>query len=214
MEKQKLTKFSDIVYYYKWYAIVFVVIVLMVLFMVRECGNIVKDDAVVTMLLSSEVPPEAAEEIANDLCGAKVFDDLTGDGVLSVYVNPITIPYETASEEAYNAAMQASLALTSEEGLLFFVDEDLLELYEENGFFTDISEKAIKLGKSGDDVYTDSEGKVIGISLKGNEYLEKKGINTETLYACFKVSSIQDTDKYMLMLKAAEDIFEYVTDVN
>lgn len=207
MKKEKM-KFSDCVYYYKWHVIILIFAVLVIAFMFKDCKNNVKDDAVVSAILSNGYGIESAEQISGALEDADVIPDENGDGVKKLWVNMTYLPYETTSEEAQAAYQKASISLMTDESVIFLLDEDILEIYEEKEYFTDISELAEKLGVS--DVYTAEDGKVLGLSLKGNEFLESKGVVTDTLYACYREFGDDIDEKTAKKIEIADGILEFI----
>ena len=211
MKKEKLTKFSDYVYYYKWHAIISLIVIVLVAIFVRDCANKIEDDLVVTGLLSYYPSIEASENMSADFEGAGLIPDVNGDGINQVYINLVTVPLEPSSEQEMMGAQQAMIAMAADDSILFLVDGDLLEMYEEQGAFGDVSDKAEKLGYGEDMVYTAQDGTVIGISLKDNEYLKDKGVVTDTLYACYRDIPEENLEaEAQLKLKAADDIFEFI----
>lgn len=211
MKKEKITKFSDFVYYYKWHIIITVIVVLMVASGIHSCATKVEDDLVVDVLISNYAAVGASDNIAADLTAAGIIPDIDGDGISKTYVNIITLPLETESEADMAANYQAMIALAADDSILFLVDEDLLEMYETQGAFGDISDKAEKYGFGEDAVYIAEDGTLMGLSLKGNEYLESKGIVTDTLYACFRpVPEGEVESDLAAKVKAADDILEFI----
>lgn len=211
MDKKRLS-FGDFVYYYKWYAIVAVIIILLVGIFARECSSTIEDDVVVNMLLSTDASPDAGEDIAADLRNSNVIRDINGDGIYQAYIDVITVPYAIGSEEDLTNGMRASIVLADEEAVLYFVDHDLLEMYEDKGFFRSLEELPDTFWADSDDLYIDAKGNAIGISVRENEYLEQMGISTENLFACFRVSSKGDDDKeYIEKFEAAGDVYTYIT---
>lgn len=211
MKKEKITKFSDFVYYYKWHVIISVVAVIVLVSSLHSCATKVEDDLVVDVLISNNALVDAAENIEADLCGAGLIPDIDGDGISSPYVNIITMPLETQSEADVAASYQAMIAMAADDSILFLIDEDLLEMYEDQSTFADISDKAQKYGFKDEDVYIAEDGTPMGLSLKGNAYLESKGIVTDTLYASFRILPEGDLEDDMIAkIKAADDIFEFI----
>ncbi len=213
MKKEKITKFSDFVYYYKWHVIVLVVLVIVLASSLYSCATKVEDDLVVSVLISNYASSSASENISADLCEAGIIPDIDGDGICKTYVNIVTMPLEAQSEADMAAGYQAMIAMAADDSMLFLVDEDLLEMYEEQGAFGDISDKAEKYGFTEDEVYIAEDGALMGLSLKDNEYLESKGILTDTLYACFRPIPEGELEEDVLAkIKAADDILEFILD--
>lgn len=210
MEKNKLTKWSDIVYYYKWHAIGIIAAVVIVVSIVSGIVNKVEDDVTVNMLLSYDAAPTAGEEIAADL--NTVIPDIDGDGVKQSYINVITVPYEIKDENDMNSGMQASLVFALEETILCLIDKDLLDLYTDKDFFEDVSQKAADIKLDEEQIYRNPSGVPVALSLKGNKYLEEKGVKTDTLYACFKYSSMRDKEQYSAIRNAAEDVLDFIVE--
>lgn len=211
MKKEKLTKFSDYVYYYKWHAIIAVVVIVVLAFTIHDCATKIEDDMVVTALLSNYPAIEASENMSADFVSAGLIPDANEDGVSQVYVNLVTVPLDPQSEQEMMGAQQAMIAMAADDSILFLIDEDLLEMYETQGAFGDISEKAESLGYGEDLIYTAEDGTVMGISLKDNEYLKSKGVVTDTLYACYRALPEGELEpEAKLKLKAADDIFDYI----
>ncbi len=211
MKKEKITKFSDFMYYYKWHMVITFFVVLLVVSFVHSCTTKVEDDLAVSMLISNYAAVDASEKMSADFTEAGLIPDIDGDGISKVYVNIVTVPLEAKSQEDVMANYQASIALAADDSILFLVDEDLLELYETQGDFGDISDKAAEFGYGEDMVYTAEDGTVMGISLKGNEYLESKGIVTDTLYACFRpIPEGELNTEVTSKIKAADDILAFI----
>ena len=207
MKKEKM-KFSDYVYYYKWHVIILLFAVFALVFLLKDCGSNTKDDAVVSAILSNGYGIESAEQISGALTEAGVIPDLNGDGEKKVWVNMTLLPYETGSEEAQVAYQKASISLMTDESVIFLLDEDILEIYEERGYFTDIGKLAERFGVT--DVYTAEDGKILGISLKGNEFLESKGIVTDTLFACYREFGDSIDEKTAKKIEIADGILEFI----
>ncbi|MBR2476586.1 MAG: hypothetical protein IKB50_00440 [Clostridia bacterium] len=211
MKKEKLTKFSDIIYYYKWHMIIAVVMIIAVAYFAVECHNKVKDDLVITAVLSNYSMSTASEEIGNDMASNGVIPDLNGDGVSKAYVHVITFPVKPQNQEEMMAGQQVSIAFAADDSILFLIDEDLLEMYEDDMVFGDISRVAELQGVSEENLYIAEDGTVMGISLKGNEYLESKGIPTQTLYACYRYISPESiTDEIQTKINAADGILAHI----
>ncbi|MBQ6998728.1 MAG: hypothetical protein IJN62_02965 [Clostridia bacterium] len=211
MKKEKITNFSDFVYYYKWHVIIAVVLVIVLASSLHSCATKVEDDLVVSVLISNYASADASENIASDLCAAGIIPDIDGDGISKTHVNIVTLPLETQTEADVAAGYQAMIAMAADDSMLFLVDEDLLEMYESQGAFDDISDKAEKYGFSEEDVYIAEDGTLMGLSLKGNEYLESKGMVTDTLYACFRPLPEGELESDMIAkIKAADDILEFI----
>lgn len=207
MKKEKM-KFSDYVYYYKWHVIILLFAVLTLVFTLKDCGSNVKDDAVISAILSNRYGIESAEQISGALEDAGVIPDTNGDGEKKVWVNMTVLPYETTSEEAQVAYQKANISLMTDESVIFLLDEDILEIYEEKEYFTDIGKLAESLGVT--DVYIAEDGKVLGISLKGNEFLESKGIVTDTLFACYREFGDSINEKTAKKIEIANGILEFI----
>ncbi|MBE7012557.1 MAG: hypothetical protein E7416_00550 [Ruminococcaceae bacterium] len=212
MEKSNSKKMSDIIYYYKWYALAVIGVLAIVLLFVHECATTVKDDIVVNMLLSNDYNEDASVNIAADLEGKQIFADLNGDGSLKTYINIVKVPYNLTSEADISSSMQATVALATDDALLCLVDEDLLEMYAEKGFFEDIKEKLpAQIAVRDDAFFTTSDGKTVGISLKDNAYLEKMGISTKSLYACIRIPiEGSDEDMHSKKTEASVNILAHI----
>lgn len=206
--KKKNMKFSDYVYYYKWHVIILVIAVITLAFMLKDCTSNVKDDAVISAILSNNYGIESADKISSALEEAGVIPDVNGDGVQKLWVNMTYLPYETTSEEAQVAYQKASISIATDESVIFLIDEDILEIYEEKEYFADIADLAEGLGT--EDVYTAEDGKVLGISLKGNEFLESRGVVTDTLYACYRYFGENIDEKTAGKIKVADGILEFI----
>lgn len=209
MEKNKLTKFSDIFYYYKWYAFGVIALIVVVIMIISGIVNKVEDDVTINMLLSYDAAPTAGEEISADIENGVILD-VDGDGITQSYINVVTVPYEFKDEADINSGMQASLVFAIDEAILCFIDKDLLDLYSDKDFFEDISEKASALGYGEEAVYKNPQGVPVGISLNGNKYLEEKGVTTKDLYVCFKHSAKKDTERYKAIRQSAENVLDYI----
>ena len=211
MKKEKLTKFSDIVYYYKWYMIITALVILAVAYIAVECHNKVEDDLIVTAVLSNYPLSTASDEIAEDMVADGIIPDLNEDGVSKPYVNMITFPLTPQSQEEMMAGQLVSIAFAEKKAVLFLIDLDLLEMYEDDEIFCDISRVAELHDIPDEDLYIAEDGTIMGISLAGNEYLESKGIPTQTLYACYKYLPYANTpEENQVMLDAADEILAYI----
>lgn len=213
MEKRKLTKLSDIIYYYKWHALAVIGALLLVLLVVHECSTIVEDDVTVNMLVSSHFEESASDEISVALEEASAFEDVNNDGKLAAYVNIIRVPYQLTSEGDISSGMMASVALATDEALLNFVDGDLAAGYADSGYFDDITVKLPLALTEGAEIAETEKGLKYGISVKGNAFLESKGINTEDMYACLRIPiEGYDEELYEKKVKAAADVLKFIID--
>lgn len=211
MKKERITNFSDFMYYYKWHIVITLFVALVVASFVRSCVTKVEDDLAVSVLISNYADVDAADRMSADFTEAGLIPDIDGDGISKVYVNIVTVPFETESQEDVMANYQAAIALAADDSILFLVDEDLIEIYETQDAFGDISHKADEFGYGEDMIYTAEDGTVMGISLKGNQYLESKGIVTDTLYACFRpIPEGELKPEAASKIKAADDILAFI----
>ena len=211
MKNQKLTKFSDIMYYYKWHIIITIITIAAVVFFATECRNKVEDDLVITAILSNYAMSTAPDAITSDMVEKGIIPDFNGDGVSKAYMNLITFPVNPQNQEEMMAAQQVSIAFAADDSILFLLDKDLLEMYENDELFGDISRVAELHGLGEEDLYISEDGTVLGISLKGNPYLEEKGIPTDTLYACYRmVYPERITDETKAKIQVADDMLGYI----
>lgn len=210
MKKEKLTKFSDIVYYYKWHMIIAAITIIAIVFFAVECSKKVEDDLVVTVILSNYSSYDTADSISNDLAAEGVIPDFNGDGVSKAYIHIITFPLKPQTQEEMMAGQEVSVAFAGDDSILFLIDEDLLEMYEDDMVFGDISRVAELNGIGEEDLYIAEDGTVMGISLKGNKYLGDKGIKTDTLYACYRFTpDDRITDEIRAKIDAADKILAH-----
>lgn len=207
MKKEKITNFSDFIYYYKWHVIIAIVIIALAVIFIRDCANKVEDDMSIALILSNYTVADTSDAISSDLENAGLVPDLDGDGVGQIYTRVITSPID-GGEDAVTASYQITIAFLEKNTVMYLIDEDLLEMYEEQGIFDDVTERAKNLDVSEDGLYVSEEGVPIGISLKGNKYLQEKGVVTDTLYACFRAGS--DDADIKTLSEAADKIFEYM----
>lgn len=208
MKKEKITNFSDFMYYYKWHIVIALVIIVLAAVFIRDCASKVEDDISVAFILSNYTATDSSESISADLEENGLVPDLNGDGIGQMYTRIVTSPID-GGEDAVSASYQITIAFLEKNTVMFFVDEDLLEMYEDQDIFGDVSERAAKFNISDEDLYVAESGEPIGISLKGNSYLKEKGIVTDTLYACFRSEAAADDDGKE-GAKAADKIFEYM----
>ena len=205
MKKERLEKFSDYVYYYKWHALIALVVMLLVGFTARDCSRRVDEDVIVNVLISNSYNTGCSETISDELKANGLIPDINGDGQAHSYINVVMVPFENGME----AMQQAQIAFIQRDAVLFLVDEDLLEIYEDN--FSDMSILLEKFGANVDDAYIAEDGSVLGISLKGNEFLERHGIITDTLYACYGYIDYSGmSDEMEIKVKTADNILEFI----
>ncbi len=209
MKKEKITSLSDFMYYYKWHIVVLAAVTVLLVTFVRDCATKIEDDMSVVGLLSNYAATDAADLISADLTAKGFVPDVNGDGENQMFVNLITIPLNPTSEMDMMGSQRAMLAMATDDAVLYMVDEDLLEMYEEQGAFGDVRARAEELGIPEDMTYIAEDGTVIGISLADNAYLKEKGINTDTLYACFR-PILKDDEAARMKTRAANEILEYI----
>ena len=167
------------------------------------------DSLAVSVLISNPAKGDSASLIADDLAQAGKIPDFNGDGTSKARINLITVPYQVKDESDLASQYQANIAVQTDNSAMFFIDEDLLEIYEEQDLFGDIGEIAQELND--ENLYIGENGKALGISLKGNAFLEERGIVTETLYACFRnyeyVEVDEETEK---IFDASVDVLKFI----
>ncbi len=213
MEKNKLTKMSDIIYYYKWHALAVIGAIILTILVVHECSTIVRDDVTINMLVSSRFEDSASEELSNAISEAAAFDDINGDGKHAAYVNVVRVPYRLTSEGEISSGMMATVALATDEALLNFVDGDLARNYANSGYFDDITAKFPASLLEGAEILETENGLKFGISVKGNSFLESRGINTKDMYACLRIPiEGYNEEKYEKKVKAAADVLKFIID--
>lgn len=213
MAKQKLTKLSDIIYYYKWHAIAVIGAIFLTVLVVHECASIVRDDVTVNILVSGRYEESASEEISVALEEAAAFDDINGDGKLASYFNIVRVPHRLTSEGEISSGMMATVALATDEALLNFVDGDLAANYAGNGYFDDITAKFPASLLEGAEIAETADGLKYGISVKDNAFLESKGINADNMYACLRIPVEGYSEElYEKKVKAAADVLKFIID--
>ena len=195
MKKEKLTKFSDIMYYYKWHMIIAVITIIAVAYFTVECHNKVKDDLVVTAILSNYSLSTAPDDIETDMVSSGIVPDLNGDGTSKMFVHVITFPLKPQNQEEMMAGQQVSVALAGDDSVLFLIDFDLLEMYEDDEIFCDISRVAELQGVSEEDLYIAEDGTVMGISL-----------NTTVFFFCFRLIKVKKPGFSKVMLSSSQGL--------
>lgn len=206
-----MKKISDFWFFYKGYIIALLIVVLLCVLILKDCSEKIHEDLAVTMLLSNDAKPESSQNIANALEEGGKVPDFNGDGNFKARVNLVTVPYEVKDESDLASQYQANIAIQTDESQLFFIDEDLLEIYEEQELFGDIGDLAE--GLNAQNLYIDENGKAIGISLKGNAFLEDKGIVTETLYACLRNNEYTEPDEEAdKIINASVEILKFIVE--
>ena len=206
-----MKKISDFWFFYKGYIIALLIVALLCVLILKDCSEKIHEDLAVTMLLSNDAKPESSQNIANALEEGGKVPDFNGDGNFKARVNLVTVPYEVKDESDLASQYQANIAIQADESQLFFIDEDLLEIYEEQELFGDIGDLAE--GLNAQNLYIDENGKAIGISLKGNAFLEDKGIVTETLYACLRNNEYTEPDEEAdKIINASVEILKFIVE--
>lgn len=122
--------------------------------------------------------------------------------------NHIYIPDDFTMAKDIGALDKIQVEITSGKSNLFIVDEETLYSYKNDDVFYDLSEYAEKYGIDGDDCYYDANGKLMGISVGDNAYLEKSNLDTEGLYVGVRNHVESKKDEYENAFKALEYILK------
>ncbi len=187
MDQQKKSEISNFWYYHKVHMIVALLVVVVLAFTIYDCQNKVEPDISVRGILNTYVSEESRTAFEQALYQSGLVTDLNGDGKQNCLVQFLAVPDEVQSEQDAAVNMQVTLGFAADDAVLYLINEEFLELYEEDGIFGDMSGFIQQYGGSQEDCYVAESGEVIGISLQGNQLLEGCGLPTDTLYMAKRV---------------------------
>ena len=213
MDAQKKSKLSDFWYYYKWHVIIAVVIAAILAFTIRDCSHKVEPDVSVRGILNAYVAEESRQALEQTLYDAGLIPDINADGKQNCMLQLLTVPAEVKSEQDMAVQMQITLGFAADDAVLYLIDEEFLELYEEQGIFQPLDVFAAQQTVPQEQLYVGPEtGEVLGVSLQGNALLEQCGMNTETLYLAMRMirQNEQDDPEVQAMFDASEQIAAYL----
>ncbi len=194
-------------YHYKGItlAALFAVVVLIIGF--KSCSDKTVPDLKVVYFSDSYITRDNADIMEKDLKEKKLIKDIDKDGNELFYMDIILHDFDidgTADEATIN---KIQAMMYAGDHTIVFAHKYALEDYP--GFFEDIS----GMVPENTETFTDAEtGCITGISLNGNTYLEKCGINTENLYLAMRRRTEKEIEngKNDASFSAAYDVMEYI----
>lgn len=213
MDAQQKGKVSNFWYYYKWHVIIAVVVAVILAITIRDCSHNVEPDISIRGILSAYVGEESKQALEQTLYDAGLISDLNADGKQNCMLQLLTMPEEVKSEQDMAVQMQVMLGFAADEAVLYLIDEEFLELYEEQEIFQPLDTFAAQQNVPQEDCYIEPEtGEVLGVSLQGNALLERCGIQTDTLYLAMRVmrQNEQEKPEMQAMFNASEQIAAYL----
>ena len=149
-------------YHYKWWLLVGVLVIAVIVFIGLEGAGKVEYDMTVVFLQDGELTDVQAHTVLESIAGS--VGDLNGDGELR-------LDYVCASPGEQDRLM---LCLTDEENALFFVTEALSETFCSNGYFEDaLSDYGIET----------PEGDPLRVYVSGSEIFQAAGLQDANYYA-------------------------------
>ncbi len=212
MDEQKKSKISNFWYYHKVHVIVTIIVAVVLVFTIYDCQNKVEPDISVRGVLNFYASEESRAAFEQTLYDAGLVTDINGDGKQNCLVQLLGVPDEVQSEQDVAVNFQVTLGFAADDAVLYLINDEFLELYEEDGIFEDMSDFAQQHGVLQEDCYVTESGEVIGISLEGNQLLEGCGIPTDTLYMAKRVmrtNEEEDAEK-QAMFAQSERIADYL----
>ena len=206
--KERLENFW---YHYKGItiAVVFIAIVLIMGF--KSCAEKTIPDLKILYFSDAYISAENSEIMEKELRKEGLVEDVDADGEDSFYLDIVLDDFnvDTATDEATMNKIMA--VMNAGDHTVVLAHEYALEDYP--GYFADLSEFVTDKHET----FTDAETKYVsGISVKGNSFLEKCGIDTENLYVALRrrpESEIKKgkTDK---AFEKADEVIDYILSCN
>lgn len=186
-----------------WHKIALAVIVIVgVLISVKSCVDKRNADIILAYIGDSFVDREGFEENVGDV--EKLCEDINSDGEVHVDLMEISFNEELSQADKQNSEGKLANAVGAGAARVYFIEEKYVMNNASSGVFADISH----LG----DGFKNASGEVVAISIKGNEKVQKLGIDTSgDLYLAVRIVSEIDTvidknieAKHSLAMKIAE----------
>lgn len=127
---------------------------------------------------------------------------------LKLEFTPVYMPDNFKSAQELGSIEKVQVELASGESTLFILDEETLYSYENDDIFYDLSEYAKDYGINPQDCYRDHSGKVMGISVDQNSYLESVGLEHTSLYVGVRNHLESQKSEYENAFRVLEYILE------
>lgn len=144
---------------------------------------------------------DAGIEDLDEICG-----DINKDNAVQIDMMEISFNESLTQSDIQNSRQKLASALGAGVARVYFIEEKYLINNAESGIFADMSHFG--------DGFKTGGGKVVAISLKGNEKAKRLGIDTEgDIYIALREVSEMDAVLYKdleLKNKAAENIVKYI----
>ncbi len=198
-------------YHYKGITLAAIFALIVLVIGLKSCSDKTVPDFKVVYFSDSYISKDNADIMEKDLREKKFIKDADGDGNELFYMDIILHDFDidAAADEATINKIQTMMY--AGDHTIVFAHKYALEDYP--GFFEDISDKV----PENTETFTDAEtGYITGISLKGNTYLEKCGINTENLYLAMRRRTEKEIEngKTDAFFTTAYDVFDYILSFN
>lgn len=198
-------EFSEKTIMKAWHKIILIIIIAVGIFIcVKSCVD--KREADITLayigdgFLDRDMFDRGVEDL-NKVCG-----DINGDNAVQVDMMEISFNESLTQSDIQNSRQKLTSALGAGVARVYFIEEKYLINNAESGIFADMSQFGSGFKTGG--------GKVVAISLKGNEKAQRLGIDTQgDIYIALRDVSEMDTVLYKdieLKNKAAENIVKYI----
>ena len=206
--KEKIENFW---YHYKGITLVALLIVAILIVGFRSCAQKKLPDLKILYFSDSYISSENADIMEKDLREQGLVKDVDADGEETFFMDIVLYNFDVdgGSDEVTLNKIQA--VMYAGDHTIALVHKYALEDYP--GFFADMSE----FDASGTETFTDAEtGYVSGISVKGNSFLEKCGINTDNLYVSLRRRPQREIEKGKTdsAFQEADEVVDYILSFN
>lgn len=198
-------------YHYKGITLAVLSALFILVVCLKSCSDKTMPDLKVVYFSDSYISQDNADIMEKDLREKKLIKDIDNDGNELFYMDIILYGFDVDAPVDEATINKIQTAMYVGDHTIVFAHKYALEDYP--GSFEDISDKA---GEN-TETFTDAEtGYITGISLEGNTYLKKCGINTENLYLAMRRRTEKETKngKTDTCYDAAYDVVDYILSFN
>ncbi len=212
MIKLKFLKwFENYWYHYKWLTLALVFVLILLVVGIRSCANHSEIDLHIVYFSNTTLHDREMEALKKSLINNNVVKDLDGDGKISIHIEPIVHSFDVDAPLQQGTMEKLQTILYAGDHTLMLVHEYALEDYAQ--FFEDISHKAAESNKT---YVSPLENYISGISVEGNTYLERIGINTENLYVAMRRmrENEKDSKKAQRLFKQGYEAMDFILKYN
>lgn len=182
-------------YYYKWYAIIGVILVAMLVVFLTQCVFGGEADYTLTYIGgTTEFGPIEGYQIEDKF--KEIVDDIDGNGEVKVRSNIILLDGDSAGGDAGMMYQMADIEMAAGDTVTYLFSEKYVDRYSKYGY-VDLSEYVNEFGIDESFLKRYDDGRVYAVCMSGNPiFTELESAEADSLYLAVRPMRDNDTSEW------------------